>query len=157
MERTSIVLVGMIVVGIVVGSTAGAQDSAPELEWKTAVGSYQGEYAYQVGQDLNPRVIIDGMRWTLLSVALKKDRAVAPDDSVDVVVKLGFENPTSEKFKIALIILLEDAEGHKVGEPLNLKEEKIGKGDTKTFEQKFEIIGSTLINTGKVYLLLELS
>jgi hypothetical protein len=144
-------LVGFLVAFIGWGSPVLAQD----MEYSVASGAFQDEYDYRVGEELNPRVDIDGLRWVLLRLVPKKEGRIPRDEDVEVIVYLGFQNGSDSKKRAEVIIMLEDENGNKVGDRIQLKEVKIGKGDDKVFDQKLEIAGSALIAVRKVYVLCE--
>jgi hypothetical protein len=151
MRRRSIGLAGFLIAFIGWGSPVLAQGA----DFKVASGAFQDEYDYKIGEELNPRVDIDGLRWVLLRLAPKKEGRIPRDKDVDVIVYLGFQNTSGDKRRAGVILMLEDEKGNKVGDRIPLKEVKIGKDDDKVFDQKIEIPGSTLIDVRKIYVLCE--
>jgi hypothetical protein len=151
MRRRSIGLAGFLVALIGWVSPVLAQGT----DFKVVSGAFQDEYDYRIGEELNPKVDIDGLRWVLFKLAPKKEGRVPRDKDVDVIIYLGFQNTTDAKKSAEVILMLEDENGNKVGERIPLKQVKIGKNDDKIFDQKVEIAGSALIEVRKIYVLCE--
>lgn len=127
-----------------------------ESEYRTALDAFGDEYPYSIGQELNPRLEISGVRWNLLRVRPRKpDREVEPGDSVDVIVDLGFENTTGSRARIVVVLLFEDESGRKLGERVVCDEERLRGGSSKIFDQKHEITAEMLLNTAKMYIYCE--
>jgi hypothetical protein len=144
-------LAGFLIAFIGWGSPVLAQGA----DFKVASGAFQDEYSYKIGEELNPKVDIDGLRWVLLRLVPKKEGRIPRDKDVDVIIYLGFQNTSGVKKRAGVILMLEDENGNKVGERISLKEVKVGKDDDKIFDQKIEVAGSTLIQVRKIYVLCE--
>jgi hypothetical protein len=147
-------IVSLAIASLVIVQPVWSQEG--ETEYRTALDAFGDEYSYSIGEDLNPRLEINGIRWNLLRVRPRKpDEEVEPGESVDVVIDLGFENTTGSRARISVVLLFEDEAGHKLGERLICDEEKL-RGDTeKIFDQKHEITSEMMLNTAKMYIYCE--
>lgn len=116
---------------------------------------YQGEFAYRVGNDLDPHVEISGVRWNLVSVAPRnaddlRSGRVAPTD-----VHLGFENGNADVRKALVILLFEDDQGNMLAriecDPVRLRPNQ-----ADSDKQKFKLQSDVLLATRKLYLFCEI-
>jgi hypothetical protein len=134
----------------------GAQTD--DQEYRTAMDSFGDEYHYKIGEDLNPKLEINGVRWNLVRVRLRKpDHEPEPGKSVDVIVDLGFENTTGSRSTIAVVLLFEDEAGRKLGERLVCDQERLHGGASKIYDQKHEITYEMATQTAKLYVYCEVS
>jgi len=129
-----------------------------DTEYRTALDAFGDEYHYTIGDELDPKLEINGVRWDLLRVRLRKpDREPEPGESVDIVVDLGFENTTGSRANISVVLLFEDETGRKLGERLVCDQERLRGGSSKIFDQKHEITYEMATETAKVYIYCEVS
>jgi hypothetical protein len=129
-----------------------------DSEYRTAQGAFGDEYQYTMGQELNPKLEINGVRWDLLRVRLRKpDDELEPDKPVDVIVDLGFENTTDSRATIAVVLLFEDETGRKLGERLVCDQERLRGESSKVFDQKHEVTYEMATETTRVYIYCEIS
>ncbi len=116
---------------------------------------YQGEFAYRVGNDLDPRVEISGVRWTLVSVSPRDSKDLRSGQVAPTDVRLGFENQTGDNRRALVILLFEDDQGNMLAriecDPVRLR---VNQADSD--KQKFKLQSDVLLATRKLYLFCEI-
>lgn len=115
---------------------------------------FQGEFDYRVNYELEPQVEVDGVRWSRFAVLLRGDRALDPERDNPATIELDVENTNSEKVRVQVVILFEDADGNPLVR-VNYSPFRIGGGRYLEVDQKFKIAGPVLTETRKVYLFFE--
>ncbi|MGD9253607.1 MAG: hypothetical protein PVG92_06705 [Holophagae bacterium] len=140
--------------GTILLTVAGAPAQAQDTSYRTAENPYQDELDYQINDELDMGLEIDGVRWSHFAVKLRTDRERDPDRNHPVTVELQLENTGRRNANVLLIILFEDAEGDPL-ERLQCEPITVGAGRSRDSAQKYKLSGAVLEATRKIYLFVE--
>ncbi len=143
-----------VIVGLLTLAGVSAPAVAQNRDFRVVDNPFQGEFEYRVNHEMEPLVEIDGVRWSRFAVLLRGDRALDPERENPVTIELDFQNTTSEKARMQVVILFEDADGNPLVR-VNYSPFKIGGKRFLATDQKFKIAGPVLTETAKVYLFCE--
>ena len=114
-------------------------------------GVYQEDVAYRVGDQLEPRVEVDGVRWLEVSVAPRDGEELTADQDARVEVRLSFDNRERRGATLIVVLLLEDEEGGQLHR-LSLPEMRLGGNRAKEYDHKEQVPGQALLDTRRMYL-----
>lgn len=142
-------------VGVLVMAAVAAVATAQEGSFRLVSNPFQDGFEYRVGEDLQPAVDIEGVRWTLLHVAPKGERNIDAERNVAIVADLEFENTRDRSVTALVVLLLEDEEGAPL-ERLECDTFHIAGKGVKGERQRFKVSGQVLLATRSVYLFCEL-
>lgn len=117
---------------------------------RTSQGVYQEDVAYRIGNRLEPRVEVDGVRWLEVEVAPRDDE-ISPDQESKVDVRLRFDNRERQNATLVVVLLLEDEDGTQLHR-LSLPEMRIGGTRAKEYDHKAIVPGRALLDTRRMYL-----
>lgn len=129
----------------------GQEDAA---EWQQVESPYQEGFKYSVGDDLRPRVEIDGLRWIRLNLATKGEREIKAGEETQMVLTLEFENRAESSREARIILLFQDSVGRPL-ERLTLDSVKVGSGKFEEDRQKLKINGDALLSMSELYIYCE--
>ncbi|GEM_PF-3531151 len=149
--RWRVVLSVVLGVGLLVTAQVMAQE--PEVQFTEAENPWQGEIEYTVGETVNPKVQIAGIRWFGLQVA--PERATLPSGTeVKAQVRMGFENTTGRTASVMVVLIFEDEQG--VGlDRVELKKVRVKAGQRKIAREKIRVQADVLRATARLYLFAE--
>lgn len=139
----------------VLAMCAAGAASAQDVPFRTVDNPYQEEFAYALGETLAPNVEVGGLRWTSVRVAPRDGGQIEPTDEVDVDVTVAFDNRGADDARVQVVILLEDGAGQPL-DRLSLEQIRVRDGRAEEADERFEVIGASLLAVEKVYLFLEL-
>lgn len=128
--------------------------SGQEDDVRQAESPFQEGFDYTVGDDLDPRVEVDGLRWTRVAVSPRGDREIVEGEEVPVFVHLNFENRSEYSREATVILLFEDNLGRPL-QRLPCDNVRVGGGRTKEDRQKLKVDGDVLLATTHLYLYCE--
>ena len=141
-----------IVLILAVAGTVAAQEGGFE-----PVGNpFQDGYTYRIGDVLEPKIEIDGVRWRSVGITTKSDRAVEPDKNVPITLDLEFENLRDDAVNVLVIVLLEDELGNGLDRLRGDPPFKVAPGARTNPQYKFKVEGRNLLGTRSLYLFCEL-
>ncbi len=135
---------------LAIGAGAGAQ------EFRVTENPFQDEFAYRVPNDLHPNIEVDQVRWSNMSIAPKKGKAIVAGKANAVTVNLELENLSKKKAVILFIVLLEDERGRQIGR-YETKPIKIGGQKSLTYTEKAKIDGEILQGTARLWIFFEVT
>ena len=127
------------------GSAAAQQQDLPEVS-----SPFQEEYEYAIGEELTPDVVIDGIRWSLVRVAVRGDRELEVGKQIPVDVSLAFSSARSVGVTVQVALLLEDENGGEL-ERIKCLAFRVGAGRSKEVRQKHRVAGESLLETRRLY------
>jgi len=148
MVRTRTLALAISLFALVV-PVSGQEDDIRQEE-----SPFQGGYAYSVGDDLDPRVEINGLRWTRVAVSPRGDREIVEGEEVPVFIHLDFENLSEYSREAKVILLFEDSFGRPL-QRLSCDDVRVGGGRFEGDRQKHRISGDVLLATSSLYLYCE--
>lgn len=140
---------------VAVGAVVHLASAQQQADVRDVDSPYQEEFAYSIGETLNPRVAMAGIRWTSVSVAPRRDERIDPDVEIPVEVLLEFDNPTDTTHKLLVILLLENEAGAQLAR-IECDTVRTPQGRLKEERQKTRVDGSALLGTEKIYLFAEI-
>lgn len=143
-------------VAIVLLLAAAVSATAQERDFAQVANPFQDGYPYHVGDDLEPNVEVDGVRWRLLRITTKGDRDIEPDKNVPITVGLEFENLRDDAVTVLVIVLLEDDLGNGLDRLRCDPPFKVAPGNLKELLYKFKVKGRNLLGTRSLYVFCEL-
>jgi hypothetical protein len=129
---------------------AAAGPSAQEEDPSAHSSPYQAEFEYTVGDDLDPSVVIEGVRWSLIRMAVRGDREPEAGKRIPVDLTLGFSNDRSETVTLHVALLLEDDTGGLLDQ-LECEPIRLGAGRSKELSQKHRVWGDALLGARLIY------
>ncbi len=150
MRCTRVQAIALVLIAL--ASPAFGQEDAGD--WQQVVSPYQEGFKYSVGDDLRPRVEIDGLRWTRLNLATKGEREIQAGEETPMVLTLEFENRAESSREARIILLFQDSVGRPL-ERISLDSVKVGSGKFEEDRQKLKISGDTLLNMTELYIYCE--
>jgi hypothetical protein len=156
MQRSWIGTLIILLANLAAGPMGLAQDEAEEPLFRAVSSPYGEEVPYEIGAQFYPGVEVDGIRWSLLRVSPKRGEEISPDEDVNVVLFLDFENTINDGAEILVILLFESERG----QPLHrhpCRPIRLGGEKTKSFREKFKVHGDALLATEKLYLYCEVT
>lgn len=142
-----------VALAIAFGVLAGYAEAQSPV-YRSVENPFQDEFDYRVGTTLQPEVEIDGVRWVRFTVQPKDGVEIVADEIVPITVELGFVNRRAGGAQIVVIALFENADGSPL-DRVECKKVRAGGDRPKEAVQKFKLPGSTLLETRKVYLFVE--
>ena len=114
------------------------------------------EFDYQVGEQLELDVRIDGLGWRWLRIDGGDPTDFVGGKDVRVEISLEADNQTNKTLALDVILLLEDGRGNQL-DRVELKTFKVSGGRLKQDNQKVRIDGGVLADMGKIYIFAEVS
>ena len=96
---------------VLVAAALVAPARAQESSFRPVSNPYQDGFEYRIGDDLEPAVDIEGVRWTLLRIAAKGEGEIDADRSTAINADLEFENTHDRSVTAVVVVLREDEEG----------------------------------------------
>ncbi len=148
MQRRVLVTSFLLVVGL-----AGAA-TAQEGEYRVVDNPFQEDFEYRINTDLQPKVEVDGVRWTRFGIHTKRSQEIVADKNMSVTVELEFVSSNQGGVKVLVIALLEDSDGRPL-DRVECKPVAVSTNRLKESVQKFKLHGSVLEATRRVYLFVE--
>ncbi len=149
MVRTRTLALAISLLAVVVPASA-QEDDVERVE-----SPFQRGFEYTVGDDLDPRVEIDGVRWSRVAVTTRGDREIVEGQEIPVFVHLEFENRSETSREAKVILLFEDSFGRPLHR-LPCDDVRVGGGRFQEDRQKHKIAGDVLLSTTSLYLYCEL-
>lgn len=116
---------------------------------------YQEDYPYQIGDELRPRVEVDGVRWSRFSIQPKTDREFPADKPVPLLIEVDLHN-TSDGADVLVIVLFEDDRGAAL-DRLELDSIFVGRDRPREEVQKHKVLSSVLEATRNIYVFFEVT
>ena len=150
MGRTPKAVLPVLCCLLVVASAAMAQ----EAEIQAEMSPYQGEFAYEMGTDLDPGVSVNGIRWSLFRAEAKGDVQERRGKDVSTLVFMDFQNPTETTVRVQVFVLLEDSAGT-ILHRIELDSVRVPWDSTKNEKQKVKVPDNAILDTAKIYLYCE--
>jgi hypothetical protein len=127
---------------------------AQDRSFRPVENPFQGEFDYRVNYEIEPMVDVDGVQWSRFAVMLRRDRPLDLERDNPVTIEADLENTNSEKVRVQIIMLFEDADGSPLVR-VDYSPVKLGGKRFLEIEQKFKIGGPVLTETRKIYLFCE--
>lgn len=141
------------VVVLLLGSLGAA--GAQGRDVRRVESPFQGEFDYRIGEELRPRVEVDGVLWTRFAVRTRDGRDIDLDKPNPVLVEFDIV-AEGEPADVQLIVLFEDEHGNPL-ERLACDPVDTGRGRLKNVVEKHKLPGIALQATRKVYLYFEVT
>jgi hypothetical protein len=131
-----------------VASAAGQETGFASVE-----NPYQHDYRFEVGDDLRPRVEVDGVQWNRFSIRPRTDREYPAAKPTPVFIEVDLRN-TSDAADVLVIVLFEDERGAAL-DRLELSTIFVGRDRLKETVQKHKVTTSVLEATRNIYVFFE--
>jgi len=131
----------------------GAQET-DETEYRSVENPFGEEFSYTIGDELNPNVDIDGVRWNLLQLATRGDQEIVAGRPNPITVTVEFENRRYNNVDLLVILLLEDEDGNDL-ERIRCDPFGAAGGRIRVHREKVKVSGESLLATRKLYVFYE--
>ncbi len=143
-------------IGLLIACVLMVCTGAIAQEFRTMESPFQEGFSYRVPNDLRPMVDVEMIRWSKMTIAPKKGKAIDVGKVNAVTVSLDLENLNTRNAQILFIVLLENEHGQQIGrfeaKPIKVKGEK-----KTTYSEKAKIEGQVLQDTAKIWVLFEVT
>ena len=144
MPRT--ICYSFLILGLAV-ATAFAQDES----MRQAESPYQEEMPYRFGENLEPAIDIEGVRWQRARLKTKDGEAPEAGRQHTILAELEFDNQRRGGVTLTVVLLLQDENGGGL-QRLASPEYRLGGNKSKVFKSKFTVSGDDLLATRSMYL-----
>jgi hypothetical protein len=143
-KRVTLALAATLIVGLAAAQTGS--------EYAPAENPYQHDYAFTLGQPVELRVEVEGVRLDHLAVTARDE--VRAGESVTCEVQVVGSNVAAKKAKLTTVLLLEDRDGRGL-ERIVLDPFKVKTDRPFDETQKANVGGDALLGATRVYVFVQ--
>jgi len=143
----------LTIAALAVTGTA-ATGLAQESDWREVENPYQEDIEYTMGASVDPRVLVDGVRWRSFTIEAPDEDPFAEGATVEVELRVEVENRRSSGARILVILLLENADGEPLGR-IEARQFKVAPGRLKGRSDSVQLSRRVIDSTRRVYLFFE--
>jgi hypothetical protein len=140
MKRVLFTLAATLVAGLVLSQAGPA--------YAPAENPFQGDYGFTLGQPIELRVDVQGVR--LDGITFVAQGEVRAAESVKCEVEVAGASVAEKKATLTVVLLLEDADGRNL-KRVTLEPFKVKPGKPFDEKQKVSVEGSTLTTASRAY------
>ncbi len=141
------------VVTLALALVAGVVSAQESPTYAPGENPFQAEYSFALGQPVEMRVVVDGVRLDDLTLAAAAD--VRPGEKVTCNVVMAGSSTAQKKATLTTVLLLEDANSKGLGR-VTLDPFKAKSGKNFREEQTVTADGDALIGARKVYVFIQI-
>jgi hypothetical protein len=142
-----------VTLGLAAALVAGIAWAQASPAYAPAENPFQGEYAFTLGQPVELRVEVEGVR--LDNVAVTALQEVRAGESVKCEVRVVGSSVAAKKATLTTVLLLEDRDGRGL-ERISLDLFRVKSGKPFDEKQKIRVGGDALTGASKVYVFVQL-